>query len=177
MKYPAKDVTIPNRLKNISNGRLPDNVLKSVKCGGRMFLRAATDFDAMYDAALAAGIKLRNVGDYRSYEAQKALFEERYSLKDDGRKPQVTRVVEGQTYFLKKNCSPSSSPGKSNHGYGLAIDLGVEVKGALKALASETKALKWMCENAPSFNFFLQESDPKDPNFEAWHWQWCKPSE
>jgi LAS superfamily LD-carboxypeptidase LdcB len=177
MKYPAKDVTIPKRLGNFGNGRLPDNMLKPVKCGGRMFIRAAEDFNELYEAALAAGIKLRNVGDYRSYEAQKQLFEQRYSKKDEGRKPQVTRTVEGVTYFLRKGASPSSTPGKSNHGFGLAIDLGVEVKGVLKALASEAKALKWMCENAPSFNFFLQSSDPKSPEFEAWHWQWCKPSE
>jgi LAS superfamily LD-carboxypeptidase LdcB len=175
VKYPAKNVTIPNRLKNISNGRLPDNMLKKVDCGGRMFLRAADDFNELYAAAKAAGITLANIGDYRPYEAQKALFDQRYSKKDEGRKPTVTRVLDGVTYFLRKGMSPCSTPGKSNHGFGLAIDLGESVKGKIVSL--EGKTLKWMCENAPTYNFFLQSSDPSSPEFEAWHWQWCKPSE
>lgn len=175
MKYPAKNVTIPKRVERFGNGRLPDNLLRKVKCGGRMFVRAAEDFDDLYNAALGAGIELVNIGDYRSYEAQKALFEQRYSKRDEGRKPSVTRVVDGVTYWLRKGMSPSSSPGRSNHGFGLAIDLGERVAGKTVPLAGKT--LKWMCENAPTYNFFLQSSDPKSAEFEAWHWQWCKPSD
>lgn len=174
MKYPARDVIIPKSLERFSNGMLPDNVLKKVKCGGRMFVRAAEDFNDMYNAALGAGIELVNIGDYRSYEAQKALFFQRYSKRDEGRKPRVTRVWEGATYFLRKGASPSSTPGKSNHGYALAVDLGERVAGKTVPLAG--KALKWMCKNAPTYNFFLQSSDPSSPEFEAWHWQWCKPT-
>lgn len=173
MKYPAKNVTVPKRLKNFGNGKLPDNMLAKVPCGGRMFLRAAEDFSDLYAAAKAAGIELANIGDYRPYEAQKALFEQRYSKRDEGRKPTVTRVVDGETYFLRKGMSPSSTPGKSNHGFGLAIDLGERSSGKIVALAGKT--LKWMCENAPKYNFFLQSSDPSSPEFEAWHWQWCRP--
>jgi len=74
---------------------------------------------------------------------------------------------------------PSAAPdptGKSgsNHGWGLAIDLAVEGKGGqIVALASAKKALKFMCETAPKYGFFLQGSDPKSPEFEAWHWQYC----
>lgn len=175
MKYPAKNVIVPNRVQKFGNGRLPDNLLKDVDCGGRMFIRAADDFNAMYAAAKAAGFTLKNIGDYRPYEAQKALFEQRYSKKDEGRKPTVTRVLDGVTYFLRKGMSPCSTPGKSNHGYGLAIDLGESTKAGTVSLAG--KALKWMCENAPTYNFYMQTSDPKSPEFEAWHWQWCKPTE
>jgi len=175
MKYPAKNVTIPKRIEKFGNGRLPDNMLRKVKCGGRMFVRAAEDFDDLYNAALGAGIELVNIGDYRSYEAQKALFEQRYSKRDEGRRPSVTRTINGETYWLRKGMSPSSTPGRSNHGYGLAIDLGERVSGKTVPLAGKT--LKWMCANAPTYNFFLQSSDPKSPEFEAWHWQWCRDSE
>ena len=163
MKYPYKKLVVPKALANASNGKLSDIQLRKVKCGGRMFIEAADSFNEMYDAALADGHKLQNIGDYRPYEAQLKLFEERYSLKDQGRKPTVTRVVDGKTYFLKKGCSPSSTPGKSNHGLGLAIDLNV----------TDKKVLKWLCENAPKYDFYLQSDDPKSPEFEAWHWQYC----
>jgi LAS superfamily LD-carboxypeptidase LdcB len=174
MKYPYKKLVIPSELEKLGNGKLKPAMLASVKCGGKMYKPVAAKFNELYDAALEAGHKLKNIGDYRPYEAQLRLFEERYSIKDEGRKPTVTRVVDGKTYFLKKGCSPSSSPGKSNHGFGLAIDVGVERAGKLVALASDKKALQWMCANAPTWGFYLQSDDPKSPEFEAWHWQYCQ---
>lgn len=162
-QYPSAKLVVPAGLKGVKNGELDGTVLRKVKCGGRMFVDAAKAFNIMYDAALEAGVILRNVGDYRSLDAQLGLFKERYSTSDEGRKPQVTRSWDNKVWFLKKGCSPCSTPGKSNHGLGLAIDLDVTNK----------KVLTWLCANAPSYGFFMQSSDPKSPEFEAWHWQYC----
>jgi len=161
-KYPSKRLIVPSALQGVENGKLPSKLLRPVKCGGQMYGPAAAAFNEMYDFAVTCGIKLRNVGDYRSYEQQLALFNQRYSTDDLGRKPTVTRDWQGQKYYLRPGMSPSSTPGKSNHGYGLAIDLDVTTQ----------KVLDWLCKNAPTYGFYLQTSDTKSPEFEAWHWQY-----
>ena len=162
-KYPYKKLVVPAALQGVDNGKLSGKMLRPVKCGGQMWEGAADAFNAMYDQAIQSGIKLRNVGDYRSYEAQLQLFKQRYSLEDTGRVPKVTRQWDGKTWLLRKGMSPSSTPGKSNHGLGLAIDLDV----------TTAKVLDWLCLNAPAFGFYLQSDDPSSPEFEAWHWQYC----
>jgi len=161
-KYPSKRLIVPSALQGVENGKLPSKLLRPVKCGGQMYGPAAEAFNAMYDQATISGIKLRNIGDYRSYEAQLGLFKQRYATEDGGRKPQVTRTWNGKTWYLKPGMSPSSTPGKSNHGLGLAIDLDVTTQ----------KVLDWLCKNAPTYGFYLQTSDTKSPEFEAWHWQY-----
>lgn len=176
MKYPYIKLVLPSELAGFLNGKLDPKILRKVNCGGQMYRKAARSFNLMYNDALAAGFKLRNVGDYRSFEGQLAMFNDRYSLKDGGRKPQVTRTFEGKTWYLKPGKAPSAAPdptGKkgSNHGWGLAIDLGYEDKGKLVSMGG--KCLEWMCANAPKYGFYLQGSDPKSKEFEAWHWQYC----
>jgi LAS superfamily LD-carboxypeptidase LdcB len=180
MKVPYKKLVLPAVLNGQINGRLDKNLLAPVKCGGKMLKVAAEAFNDMYEEAQAAGVTLRNIGDYRSFDGQLAMFNDRYSLKDQGRKPQVTRTFEGKTWFLKKGKAPSAAPdptGKkgSNHGWGLAIDLAAEGKqGELVSLGGTKKAYPWMLKNAPRFGFYLQTDNTKSPEFEAWHWQYCE---
>ena len=179
MKYPFMPLVLPSILKGQINGRLDSSLLERVATGGRMLRPAAVAFNAMYAEAQKAGITFKNVGDYRSFDGQLAMFMDRYSLKDQGRKPQVTRQYEGKTWFLKKGKAPSAAPdptGKrgSNHGWALAIDLAVEgKKGQIVGIGSDKKAVRWICENAPRFGFYLQGNNPKSPEFEIWHWQYC----
>lgn len=179
MKYPFTPLVLPSMLRGQINGRLDSSLLVRVATGGKMLAPAAVAFNAMYAEAQNAGITLKNIGDYRSYDGQLAMFMDRYSLKNDGRKPQVTRTYEGKTWFLKKGKAPSAAPdptGKrgSNHGWGLAIDLAVEGKqGQILNIGSDKKAVRWLCANAPRFGFYLQGDNPKSPEFEIWHWQFC----
>lgn len=170
-KYPYTKIVLPKEVEKVGNGKLTDKMLKGVKTGGKMWVVAADAFNEMYDAAMAAGFKLRNVGDFRPFEDQLAMFKDRYSEKPTGRKPEVTREYDGKKWYLKEGKAPSSTPGKSNHGFGLAIDLGYEDKGKLVSMGG--KCLDWMCENAPKYGFYLQGDDPSSPEFEAWHWQYC----
>ena len=73
-KYPYKKLVVPTALQAVPNGKLSGKILRPVKCGGQMYVEAAEAFDRMYDQATQSGIKLRNVGDYRSFDAQLGLF-------------------------------------------------------------------------------------------------------
>jgi LAS superfamily LD-carboxypeptidase LdcB len=174
VKYPYKKLVLPKALAKVENGKLDVKTLVKVKCGGVMFVDAANKFNEMYDAAVKDGIKFKNVGDYRSADAQLKLFKERYRLAEDrdwkDKKKgilldadRVKRVYNGETWLLRNGFAPCSTPQKSNHGYGLAIDLDVTNK----------KTLEWLCANAPTYGFYLQSDDPSSREFEAWHWQYC----
>lgn len=175
-QYPYIKLVVPTALKQYKNGQLDPSVLARVKTGGQMYAPVAAQFNKMYDAALAAGFKLRNVGDYRSFQGQLSMFMDRYTTADQGRKPQVTRKYEGKTWYLKPGKAPSAAPDPtglkgSNHGWGLAIDLGYESNKKLTSMGGACFA--WMCANAPKYGFYLQGSDPKSKEFEAWHWQYA----
>lgn len=174
--YPYIKLTLPSVLTQHKNGQLPANLLAKIKTGGVMFAPVAEHFNRLYDDALANGIKLKNIGDYRSFEGQLAMFNDRYVLENTG--TGVTRQYEGKTWYLKKGKAPSAAPdptGKkgSNHGWGLAIDLGFDKGGKTVALSSDQRVHDWMIANAPKYGFYLQGSDPKSKEFEFWHWQYC----
>jgi LAS superfamily LD-carboxypeptidase LdcB len=112
-------------------------------------------------AAYFDGISLDHVGAYRTLGQQTTLFKQRYSLTPQGRN--ITRKVNGQTYYLRDGFAPSSSPGASVHGLGLAIDV---------ANASGQR-LEWLLAgNAEKFGWSWQVAN--GPQAEAWHLQyWC----
>lgn len=177
MGYPCIPVQMPSALKGLKNGQLPESMLARVKTGGKMYAPVAEEFNKMYDAALAAGHKLRNVGDYRSFDRQLRMFLDRYSTTDMGRSPQVRRTYDGKYWYLKPGKAPSATPdpeGKkgSNHGWGLAIDLAYEdSNGRLRGMSGA--CFEWLCENGPKYGFYLQTSDRRSKWWEAWHWQYC----
>ncbi len=166
LKYPTKRLVVPEKLGRVSNGKLPVRLMGKMKGGGFLYRPAAKAFNQMFVHAKKDGIKLRNIGSYRSYEGQYDMFNDRYSLKDEGRVPMVTRKFDGRVWYLRKGKSPSASPGSSNHGYGLAVDIDVR----------DLKVLAWLDANAPTYGFYLQgkptlPNGKKNPEFEAWHWQ------
>lgn len=177
MSYPCIPVQMPSALKGHKNGQLPEGLLARVKTGGKMYAPVAEQFNKMYDAALAAGHKLRNVGDYRSFQSQLNMFLDRYSTTNMGRSPQVARQYEGKTWYLKPGKAPSAVPDPSgtkgsNHGWGLAIDLAYEdSSGKLRGMGGP--CFDWLCQNAPKYGFYLQTSDRNSKWWEAWHWQYC----
>jgi LAS superfamily LD-carboxypeptidase LdcB len=167
--YPVLPIIMPTKLKGFKNGELPDTLLRPVKGGGQLEAHAATAWGAMQLAAHFDGIDLsKHVGAYRPLTAQKALFTQRYKATQTGRVPEVTRTVGGKTWYLKKGMAPAGTPGTSNHGWGLAIDVG----------SASGKRLRWllgdgfMTSNALKFGFSWQVSDSKNKNFEAWHLQY-----
>jgi len=64
----------------------------------------------------------------------------------------------------------AATPGRSNHGFGLAVDFGYG--GGLK-LTPSTKEYKWLVVNAAKYGFKRLPYSPKHPeSWEAWHWEY-----
>lgn len=168
MREPVKKVVVPARLKQYGNGNVPVHELSPLWSGGELWSQAAWWWNVMTEAAKRDGITIKSVSaGYRSLEAQERMFFERYAPKRTLRRPSVTRIYKRQTWWLKLGKSPSATPGKSNHGWGLAQDIAVP-----------RKTFVWMCENAPKYGFYLQgksllPNGQKNPEYEAWHWQFC----
>jgi hypothetical protein len=158
MRYPVLPVVLPADIAKSTNGKLPSRVLAAITGGGVLHHRAAAAWEAMVKAAAADGVELRHVGAYRSYESQLAMFRDRYQTVPTGSR--VTRRWNGITYHLKPGKAPSATPGTSNHGWGLAIDIASVGSGG---------RLPWLVANAGRFGFTWEVADPSNPNFEPWH--------
>lgn len=176
MNLPFIKLVVPTALKQYKNGQLAESVLAPIKTGGKMYAPVAAEFNKLYDTAIAAGIKLKNVGDYRSFQGQLSMFMDRYVTTDTG--TGVTRKYEGKTWWLKKGKAPSAAPDPtglkgSNHGWGLAIDLGYAQGSKTASFGLNVPAFQWMCANAPKYGFYLQGNNPASKEFEAWHWQYA----
>lgn len=155
-------VALPSVVAPHPNGRIPKELMQP--CGIRNFVlveSAARACRAMVTAALADGIRLDATGTYRSYERQEQMFTHRYSPSPiDGR---PTKKWKGVEYWQRPNVAMAATPGNSNHGLGVAIDLAQRSRGgALEPVGPAT--LKWLAENGPSFGFWNSVKS------ETWHW-------
>ena len=169
MKEPVKKIKLDATLRKCGNGKIPNSLLVKLRGGGKLYAPAAAKYNAMYDAALRDGIKLRPLASgYRPLSVQESMFFDRYSSKPTLRVPKVTRKYQGKTWWLRRGKSPSATPGTSPHGWGLAQDINVQ----------DHAVFSWLCANGPRFGFYLQgrrllPNGKPNPEFEAWHWQYC----
>jgi len=162
--YTVLPIIMPSDLAGTKNGELPASVLRNIKApNGQLHRLAATAWNAMQLAAYFDGIELKHVGAYRPFDQQIKLFRERYTGTPTGRTPQVTRNYQNTTWYLKKGMAPAGTPGTSNHGWGLAIDVA----------SASGKRLEWLLgdgfstSNALKFGFSWEVKD--GANAEAWH--------
>lgn len=155
-------VRIPPELEGYGNGCLPDDVLDRVGVGGfRAWLPTCRAFTELRLRAAADGFKLTMTGAYRSLEAQRILFEARYSTaKIDGR---PTKTWGGVTWWQKPGTAQAATPGTSTHGWGLALDLAQESK-VFTVESIDPVMLAWLRDKAPALGW--AETVPG----EAWHW-------
>ena len=163
-QYTVLPIIMPSDLAGQKNGELNPALLRDIKApNGKLHRLAATAWNAMQLQAYFDGIELKHVGAYRPLDRQVALFNERYSATKTPRKPEVTRKYQGKTWYLKKGMAPAGTPGTSNHGIGLAIDV-ANCSG---------KRLEWllgdgfMTSNALKYGFSWEVKD--GANAEAWH--------
>lgn len=113
----------------------------------RMMLRAVADtgsFFSIWDA-------------YRSMDEQVAMLERNYTRVDRGRSKSSDRSYGGSTWAKKSGAPLTASPGHSNHGNGLAVDIH---PAAIQA---------WMKRNAARFGWV------NDVPSESWHWSYLNP--
>lgn len=131
-------------LQGFANGEIPASALCGVSFDANAKLRcdAAEALDAL-DAAFFArfGVHLTVSDSYRSYGAQVACRANKGSL--------------------------CAAPGTSNHGMGVAVDLG----GAVQSFG--TAQHQWMRENAPAYQWVLPEwARASGSKPEPWHWEY-----
>lgn len=113
------------------NGRLDTNQLTQIAPGHYLQPDAASAYMRMASAAAADGVTITTTDSYRDYATQVRLAEEKGLYSQGGL---------------------AAVPGTSNHGWGLAIDVG---RGAQR---------DWLAKNGEKFGFY---TIPREP----WHWE------
>lgn len=167
MTFPVVAVSRPAVLEGQANGRLSADILVVTpgQMGGpfvRLVEPAARAWRAMCAAALEAGIVLKASGptdSFRPYEVQERIFLQRYTTTPLAGRP--TRTWQGRTYWQKPGTAAAAVPGTSNHGWGLAVDTGVETDGDPGTESIDATAIDWLRENAHLFGFSWElQSEP-----------------
>ncbi len=126
-------LTPPAELASFGNGTIPSTALAPIGVGEhRLWSPAAQSFQQMNAAARAEGINIGVTDSYRSIEGQRDVAAKKGLYSQGGL---------------------AATPGTSNHGWGMALDLDLD---------SEAQA--WMRANGPRFGFV--EDVPREP----WHW-------
>lgn len=137
------------------NGRIPLSQLLKVQTqpqlgvSGAAYLYApfARSFDQMVRAAAEEGVKLELIVGYRCLEEQRR---------------------QKQIWTARGKPENAATPGRSNHGFGVAADINRHRPGALE----------WLQKNAPRFGMDHPwwAGSPKGAAFgrEPWHWAWIR---
>nr|WP_155707013.1 M15 family metallopeptidase [Gloeocapsopsis dulcis] len=141
----------------------PQSELESITSDGRIKMRssAAKQFKAMLAAARADGVRLVPISGFRSANEQEHLFFD-------------VKAQRGQA--TTKRASVSAPPGYSEHHTGYAVDIGDANVPAtnLSTTFENTKAFKWLDQNAARFSFELSfpQDNPQGVSYEPWHWRY-----
>jgi len=118
-----------------TNGNIDQSQLESLGIGNHKATPpAARAFKAMRAAAAREGINIGLTSSYRDYATQVRLKREKGRM--------------------------AATPGRSNHGWGLAFDI--------PGLRQGNAAYRWMQANAPRFGIYGPLARP----FEIWHWEY-----
>jgi zinc D-Ala-D-Ala carboxypeptidase len=126
-------VTPPAELRAYGNGKIPPGALSTIGDGNhRLWGPAAAAFKQMRADAAAAGVSFGVTDSYRTYDQQVDLAKRKGLYSQGGL---------------------AATPGTSNHGWGLSVDLDLN-----------PKAQAWMRENGGRYGFV--EDVPREP----WHW-------
>lgn len=180
---PIAPLTRPSTLNGQTNGRLPDHLLDTIGIGtARMEKTAARSMRAMLAEMRGLGFQPRQVGHYRTYQQQLDLFLSRYreassaewsATPSQHRKRWDDAVKQGygSVYWVKKLINgrypaTASTPGNSNHGLGLAIDLAEEYDADSSPDAIRSQWVQWLVNNAHRYGYSAElQSEP-------WHWRY-----
>lgn len=163
---PESAAVHPSSIKDCKNGQIPARLLKP--CGIRRFVMvepAATAMRGLVAKAASHRIALSATGTWRPLAAQEALFYRRYQ-KTPSYPGARHEVYKGQEWWLRKGVAGAAVPGRSNHGWGLAVDFARRNKaGVIVSLDAVT--LQWLAEHGPTYGFY------NTVRSENWHWCYC----
>ena len=184
-KLPITPMRMPSGLTGLRNGKLPTSVLRPIGVGSaRMETTAARSFIAMFDEARRTlGVQIKHVGDYRPYEQQLSLFLSRYqpvsaaqyAVTSSAHRKKWDGAIEAgysSTYWVKKKNpggsypATAATPGNSNHGWGLALDIAEEYDSDGAPDPIRPHFVEWLVGNAHRYGISAElQSEP-------WHWRY-----
>ena len=129
--------------------------------------RIIEDLCNLINAAQKAGLNLRVVSGYRSYEYQVECFERwvERQLRDN---PHWTRAkAERRTNQF------SAHAGHSEHQLGTVVDILSDENDYKFSTDKKWKFVGWLAENAKRFNFKISyPEDSEEFEYEPWHLRW-----
>ncbi|MCU0527041.1 MAG: D-alanyl-D-alanine carboxypeptidase family protein [Elainella sp. Prado103] len=140
----------------------PTSELVPVAPDGVIYLRrsAAQKLEEMIAAAAKEGVSLIPLSGFRSEAEQTQLFFE-------------VKAKRGEE--AKTRAEVSAPPGYSEHHTGYAVDLGDGDSPStdLQMTFEETKAFRWLKDNAAFYSFELSfpKNNPMQISYEPWHWR------
>lgn len=127
---------VPRSLAGYGNGKIPPDALAPINGSGeRLWSPAAEKLNAMMADAKAAGVSISVTDGYRTYDSQVRLAQQKGLYSQGGL---------------------AAAPGTSKHGWGVAVDLGLNATGQA-----------WMRQHAKEYGFV--ENVPREP----WHWEFA----
>jgi zinc D-Ala-D-Ala carboxypeptidase len=130
---------VPTTLAGYGNGRIPESALAPLTGSSeRMWAPAAQHLNDLLADAKKAGVSISITDAYRSYDDQVAIAKEKGLYTQGGL---------------------AAQPGTSEHGWGLAVDLGLD-----------PTSQAWMRQHAKEYGFI--DNVPREP----WHWQFAPTS-
>jgi hypothetical protein len=161
VKY--KNGEVPDdKLRFINNWQTYKGAIGSDRGRIRLYTKASLALDQLLAAAEAQSIKFKINSAYRTYSDQVAVFNTNCS----------NGPFNGASCVAKPKKGLAANPGRSNHGFGLAVDF--STPGDLKKLTTSTNQYKWLLANAAKYGFkrLPWGNRPEGENWEAWHWEY-----
>lgn len=189
-------VVRPSTSKQYENGKIPNSAMVQVdhvKTVCLMDKTAARAFSACFGLAVEMlGIVIKDVGDYRSFQQQMDLFVDQGPATPGRYMPVSPSVYEATAsehrkvwvearqygynsiYWIKNYAkfgywpATAATPGTSNHGYALALDVAQENDQDPSPDPITEVFVGWLCEFAPRFGIYASLKSEK------WHWQYIR---
>ncbi|MBD2203462.1 D-alanyl-D-alanine carboxypeptidase family protein [Calothrix sp. FACHB-1219] len=147
-------------LGHLAYTEAPESDLAFVGGGIRMRTAAAERFREMVRAARQANVNLVPISGFRSVKEQEQLF---------------FGVGAQRNQTPAERAALSAPPGHSEHHTGYAVDVGDGAVPAtnLQTNFENTRAYKWLEENAARFGFEMSfpKDNPQGVSYEPWHWR------
>lgn len=155
---------------NYENGRIPLAVLAPLanQPNHRLWHVAAQAFNQMREELIAVGFTDPFVrSSYRSFEAQELI------LYDENKNNIIDAGVEGPNVpGSYRNPKAAGTPGKSKHGWGIAIDFHKHFRDDSTDINGKT-GFEWLNANAHRYGFVHPTwARPGGSNPEPWHWEY-----
>lgn len=148
--------------------------IRMIEVGSCLLERdAAYTLSLMLEAAREDGVNLVAQECYRSYDSQAAAFDRRCPIVEEEVVREDPATGEETVVGVKRSrsCSgpPTARPGRSNHGWGRAVDFGT----GRRVLSCRDAAFYWMQENAARFGWVHPDwAQCGRATREPWHWEW-----